>query len=335
MARARNIKPGTMDNEMLAALPALHRLLWIYMWMLADREGRLEDRPARIKVKALPYDEAADVDAMLTDLHDSGFIARYCVDGRHYIQIINFGRHQKPHANEVDSVIPPMPAGPAPVSADEKLLPSGNGLLTLEQSASNLDDKDLSPKEQPLGPDCLIADCLIADCLIAGGDKSSRVQELKPRAKKRTRGRVEVFDAKAHLEAQGADPQLTADWLTLRAGKRAKPTATAIAGIEREAAKAGITLADALRICCERGWAGFEAKWLDDDKPRKASGPGPPGSRAAREGAALWSLGDAALNAMGRDLGIGEARPGEAKAVYIGRIEAAQAGRNRPQQGLH
>ena len=67
MARARNIKPGTMENESLAALSPLHRLLWIYLWMLADREGRLEDRAQRIKAKALPYDDA-DVDGMLRDL---------------------------------------------------------------------------------------------------------------------------------------------------------------------------------------------------------------------------------------------------------------------------
>jgi hypothetical protein len=42
MARIRMIKPGVMENEELAELSPLTRLLFIYLWMLADREGRLE-----------------------------------------------------------------------------------------------------------------------------------------------------------------------------------------------------------------------------------------------------------------------------------------------------
>lgn len=64
MARSRNIKPGIMANEDLAELDAMERLLFIYLWMLADREGRLEDRPKRIKAEALPYD-SLDADQAL------------------------------------------------------------------------------------------------------------------------------------------------------------------------------------------------------------------------------------------------------------------------------
>ena len=35
-------------------------------------------------------------------------------------------------------------------------------------------------------------------------------------------------------------------------------------GIRREAAKAGIGLADALAYCCEAGWQGFNAGWYAD-----------------------------------------------------------------------
>ncbi|HGL4641597.1 TPA: hypothetical protein ACKFAW_004883, partial [Enterobacter hormaechei] len=65
-----------MANEDLAELDPLARLLFIYLWMLADREGRLEDRPKRIKAEALPYDNV-DADLMLDDLAKAGFIHRY------------------------------------------------------------------------------------------------------------------------------------------------------------------------------------------------------------------------------------------------------------------
>lgn len=53
------------------------------------------------------------------------------------------------------------------------------------------------------------------------------------------------------------------DFKKLRKAKKAVITKTAINGIGREAQKAGITLEDALRICCERGWQGFKADWIN------------------------------------------------------------------------
>ena len=58
------------------------------------------------------------------------------------------------------------------------------------------------------------------------------------------------------------DAQLWADWLAVRRAKRAPLTATALAGVQREADKAGITLVEALRCCVEAGWQGFRAEWF-------------------------------------------------------------------------
>lgn len=69
------------------------------------------------------------------------------------------------------------------------------------------------------------------------------------------------FNASRFLFDLCGDEQLIADWLTLRKSKKAAVTETAIKGIQREAAKAKITLADAMRVCCEKGWAGFDSTW--------------------------------------------------------------------------
>ena len=47
------IKPDFLRDEELAALPLEARLLFAGLWMCADREGRIEDRPQRIKVDCL------------------------------------------------------------------------------------------------------------------------------------------------------------------------------------------------------------------------------------------------------------------------------------------
>lgn len=105
MARSRNIKPGFFTNDELAGIEPLGRLIFIGLWTIADREGRLEDRPKKIKVEILPYDDV-NVDEMLNQLASKGFIVRYEIDGNKYIQIANFIKHQNPHHKEIPSVIP-------------------------------------------------------------------------------------------------------------------------------------------------------------------------------------------------------------------------------------
>lgn len=103
--RARNIKPGFFKNEELVNLKPIARLLFIGLWCLADREGRLEDRPKRIQGELFPY-ERVDVDSLLADLDEHGFIVRYEAEGRQYIQVKKFKLHQNPHPNEKPSEIP-------------------------------------------------------------------------------------------------------------------------------------------------------------------------------------------------------------------------------------
>lgn len=108
MARVRFIKPGFFTNDTLAELEPVARLLFIALWCLADREGRLEDRPKRIKAEALPYDNA-DVDQLLDQLMQAGFIIRYTAEGSRWVQVVNFIKHQQPHYKEVASKIPAPP----------------------------------------------------------------------------------------------------------------------------------------------------------------------------------------------------------------------------------
>lgn len=103
--RARNLKPGFFKNEILGALQPTTRLLFAGLWCCADRNGRMDDRPTRIKVEVLPYDDC-NVDVLLNDLMQTGFINRYSVNGNKYIEIINFTKHQTPHIKESDGQIP-------------------------------------------------------------------------------------------------------------------------------------------------------------------------------------------------------------------------------------
>lgn len=107
MARSRQIKPDFFLNESLAAVPPQGRLLFIGLWLIADREGRLEDRPARIKAQLFPYEDV-DVDGLLQTLNRN-FIARYEVEGVRLIEITHFKKHQHIHPDEKRSLFPRFP----------------------------------------------------------------------------------------------------------------------------------------------------------------------------------------------------------------------------------
>lgn len=90
MARARNIKPALFKNEVLGVADPLLTLLFEGLWLLADRDGRLEDRPLRIKAEVFPYRDGLDMGSMLAWLSDEGFIVRYSAGGKAYIEVASF-----------------------------------------------------------------------------------------------------------------------------------------------------------------------------------------------------------------------------------------------------
>jgi len=147
--RSRNIKPGFFKNEALWDLPPLTRILFSGLWCLADREGRLEDRPKRIKVEVLPADDY-DADAGLQALHGCGLIERYEADGVHYIQILKFLKHQTPHVKEAPSTIP---------------APCKNQTGIVQAHDEHQKNTSVAP------PDSLIPDSGFSDCGGCGGTR--------------------------------------------------------------------------------------------------------------------------------------------------------------------
>lgn len=135
MPRARNIKPGLFKNETLAECDIFARFLFEGLWCEADRDGRLEDRPKRLKVEYLPYDDV-DVDDLLWQLAERGFIVRYSANGDNFIWIPNFRKHQRPHKKEESRGYPEFTG-----QARKRTEQAGKGSV----------------------PAALIADCLITD----------------------------------------------------------------------------------------------------------------------------------------------------------------------------
>ncbi|HFV9182118.1 TPA: hypothetical protein ACIAHU_004781, partial [Yersinia enterocolitica] len=132
MARSRNIKPGFFTNDELAECSPYARLLFAGLWTIADKEGRLDDRPKKIKALVLPFDNV-DCDELLQQLHQHSFITRYSVDGGAYVQINNWKKHQNPHCKESASEIPEQVIQPI----ETKEAPDKYGTSTVQEPDQN------------------------------------------------------------------------------------------------------------------------------------------------------------------------------------------------------
>jgi uncharacterized protein YdaU (DUF1376 family) len=77
----------------------------------------------------------------------------------------------------------------------------------------------------------------------------------------------------------GVDAQVVSDFKALRAKKRATVTVTAMQEIAKQAELAGMSLGDALRVCCSRGWSGFKAEWVATDRRQGGSNGAAAGSK--------------------------------------------------------
>lgn len=141
--RSRVIKAQFWQDMELAALPDSVRLLFIGLWCLADREGRLPDNALLIAGNLFAARDDGivdDVQRWLEMLATGGWITRYEAAGVRCIHIRRFRDYQPIHWSEPPSKLPPEPAHRPPVSqaakrtAGEPL--SGNGFALADAARS-------------------------------------------------------------------------------------------------------------------------------------------------------------------------------------------------------
>ena len=107
--RARNIKPGFFRDADLLELPLEARYLFMGLWCMADRDGKLEDKPKQIKIEVFGERLKVDCSKLLKMLTERQLIFRYGMNGENYIHIKNFLKHQSPHHTEAKSKFPDPP----------------------------------------------------------------------------------------------------------------------------------------------------------------------------------------------------------------------------------
>lgn len=113
MGRIRTIKPEAFldeelwDAEIETGLPLFRAFTGL--WTQADREGRFQWRPRKLKAAILPYWEG-DFSRVLDALTTRRFVVKYASNDDVFGWVRTFTKHQIVNNREVASEIPPPPA---------------------------------------------------------------------------------------------------------------------------------------------------------------------------------------------------------------------------------
>lgn len=220
----RILKETICTSEEIDALSADLEVFFYRLMVVCDDYGLMDARPAILKARCYPL-KSIDINCIkgfLDGLSRVGLIVTYEVDGRPYLSIVNWKKHQQIRAHKAKY--------PAP---DDVLKSS-----------------DINGYQQKSD-----APVIQSNPIQSNPDVIQYTQE--PDAPKAVR-----FDAKGELIAMGVSETVAEDFLKLRKGKRAPLTPTALDGISDEAKKAGLSMDAALRESCARGWQGFKAEWV-------------------------------------------------------------------------
>nr|WP_232839531.1 MULTISPECIES: hypothetical protein [Nocardia] len=126
--RIRTIKPEFWVSEDIAVFDWDVRLIFVGLWSYVDDNGVGRDNEKLIVADLFPLeddprDTLAKVSRGLQKLESAGLIVRYIADGRRFLFITNWGRHQR-----VDK--PNKPRYPLPTSDD---VPNRDNVATLSR----------------------------------------------------------------------------------------------------------------------------------------------------------------------------------------------------------
>jgi hypothetical protein len=283
MSRIRTIKPEFPQSETIGKLSRDARLLFIQLWTFVDDEGRARAASRMLASLLYPYDDDARklMDGWLDELESEGCIRRYVVDGSHYLEVVNWSKHQK---------IDRPSKSRLPTFHDA--LASPREPSTKPREASRALDADLVPSTLDLGPSSVL-----------DGRKTTRPE------------RDEKFEEfkKAYPKRKGGNPWKPARALFDRAVKAGSDPNAIIAalhnGIGYDTGKRDTEfIPQAVRWLCEERWRDFPAPHVD---ARPAYLTPPPGCQPLEEFLAEFngvSNGKAGGAEVRSDAGVGKGR---------------------------
>ena len=245
MARIRSIHPGIFTDEAFMLLSSDARTLLFGIWCHAWDDGVFEWKPVQLKVKVFPYNDV-HILPLLGELEEQNLIKRFDAGGKDFAAIKNFQKYQRPKKPSSSGVLPQEFRTFVGCKAENtEEVPNQSG--TSDEPSPQKGGREERRKGEESNPQT------------PSGGKAD-----KPPKQSRTKF-VQVD------QPEGFPDQLWQDFIATRRQNNAPITQTAMAGLEREASNANVSLQQAISLICERGWRGFKAEWVkpgDIPKPQ-------------------------------------------------------------------
>jgi hypothetical protein len=209
MGRIRAIKPDFFTDDTIGSLEPDAQLLLLGLATLADKDGRLEDKPKRIKAVLFPYRDV-DVEAHLSALELAGEVTRYESDDVRCVFLVHFARDQRPHPKETSFGLPPPPVKRRETSRQSvdasRRVPvvvgcgngSGNGSLSPAVADGRAEESDLPDATEDAQP-------VAQSPLFAVPDEPSKPPAPDPEALRTLWNRLAPQKGLQRWEAMGDD----------------------------------------------------------------------------------------------------------------------------------
>jgi hypothetical protein len=122
VARIRTVKPDFWTDAAVGECSVSARLLLIASLNFADDYGGLDRSSKQLKAQAFPYDNI-DCEPLVLELLRNGLFVEYEVDGRKYLHIKGFRKHQKVE-NPAKPRIPLYESTPTPTQTITEASPN-------------------------------------------------------------------------------------------------------------------------------------------------------------------------------------------------------------------
>lgn len=93
------IRIGYLDSEKVAALSRSAEIFYFRLLLIADDYGLFDARPTvlRTRLFSMQLDEISnqDIQDFLHEVEEAGLVRVYCVNGKEYVEIFNYGQRQR------------------------------------------------------------------------------------------------------------------------------------------------------------------------------------------------------------------------------------------------
>lgn len=149
--KTRLVRPDFFSDDRIAKCGPFGLHLYLGLMCLTDRDGRLEDRPIKIKAQLFPFFEV-NVDEILDFLASAKLIVRYEVASAKLIEVIDFSKYQQVYQKEKSEGYPAPSEATAKLGlslgqACDKLLYNNNIDISNNTSTTKPTSKSMRPRE--------------------------------------------------------------------------------------------------------------------------------------------------------------------------------------------